>query len=115
MDLNRLKWYIMPYNMGDFKIVGADPGDTRRELEDGGDFYIYGTKVYVVLVELSRGLKKEVGGKVLDKGYYETYLETHKFHAYTWEEVQPIAIDLLFKWYENGKSLRPEEHYKVKR
>jgi hypothetical protein len=104
----------MPYNMGDFKIVGADPSDTQRELEDGGDFYIYGAKVYVTLVELSRGLKREVAAKVDEKGYYETYLESYKYKAYTWEEIQPIAIDLLFKWYENGKQLRPEKHYKVK-
>lgn len=104
----------MPFNMGDFKIVGADPDDTNFELEDGGDFYISGAKVYVVLLELSRGHKLERSGKIIEKGYHETFLETPKFQEYTWKEIQPIAIDLLFKWYENGRKLQPGKYYKAK-
>lgn len=114
MNLENLTWYIMPYNMGDFRIVGADPNDTRRELEDGGDFYIYGAKVYVVLADLSKRMGIRASADVLERPYYETYLEPYKFYGYTWKNIRPIAIDLIFKWFENGRELRPEKFYKVK-
>lgn len=114
MDFEKLGWYIIPYNMGDFKIVGADSSDTQRELEDGGDFFIYNTKVYVVLLNLSKGLRKREAAIVDDKGYYESHFESYKFKKYTWKEIQPIAIDLMYKWYENNNDLRPSEYYKVK-
>lgn len=113
MDFEKLTWYIIPYNMGDVEIAGADPNDVKRELED--ERYIYQARAYVYLFDLSK--RDDISGPIADeKGYYHYFLDPNKLHGYTWKEIQPIAIDILFEWFANDKKwISSESKYKVRK
>lgn len=106
MDFDKLTWYIFPYNMGDVRIVGADPSDARREQDD--DRYWHEARVYAGIFELSK--RNGIAGPFIDdKGWYEYYLDPYKFHGYTLKEIQPIAIEILFYWFSHDKSWQPRD------
>lgn len=111
MDFNKLKWYIFPFNFNDVSIFGADPTDVQRERED--DQYISSMKAYIRLYRLTRkmGILKP---KIDEKGWYAFYLDPTRFKAYTWNEIQPIALDILWKWFED-KDYKAESDYETKR
>lgn len=110
MHFNKLNWFIFPFNYSDVAIFGADPIEERRERED--DHYVYSAKVYVRLYQLGRKLGVK-GVEVDEEGWYEAYLERSRFRAYTWKEIQPIALDILWKWFENP-DYRPAKDYEAK-
>lgn len=106
MDFEKLTWYIIPYNICDVVISGADTSDIKREIDD--DRYIYQAKAYVRLFNLSR--RDGVSGPVFDeKGHYHSFLNPNKLHGYTWKDIQSIAIDILFEWFANNGKWLPEE------
>jgi hypothetical protein len=116
MELNELTWYIVPYNRFDVRILGADPTDTKKELEieDGCEFYLYIARVHFILLDLSDKLKNS-GPEEIKYVYYEPYLEPHKYKKYSWEEIKKISIDILFNWHEKRSSYNVRENYKTKR
>jgi|SRR6056297_1541007 len=111
-DPENLTWYIVPNNILNFDIVGADPNDTQKTLEDGGEFYIHSAKVHAVLLRFIKSSNKLSGLRFFNEGVYMEYLEPDKFHGYTWEEIKKIAIDVIFDCKESGYKI--EKHYKVK-
>lgn len=101
----------MPFNLNDVMIFGADPTDERRERED--DHYVYNMKAYVMIYQLGRRIG--IKGPVVDEdGWYQYYLEASRFKAYSWKEIQPIALDILWKWFED-KSYKVESDYEAKK
>jgi hypothetical protein len=110
MDFNKLDWYIIPYNMTDVRILGADSSDVRKEREE--DRIIFNAKAYVRLYDLSKRLGVHFP-KVTEKGWYELYLEPHRYKKYTWEGIQKVSLKILFEWFSKS-GFRVDDKYKAK-
>lgn len=119
-DFNELTWYIIPYNRFDLRVVGADPEDLQKQMEDGGEFYIHVARLHVLLFDLNSGYKstgyqvRTYGPAIYKEKIYESYLEPELFVGYKWDEMKYMAIDMLWSWFKAKGLYNVKKHYKVK-